>query len=343
MSRKLTYLAFALGATACTADVTEPKAAAPGPDASALLFYSVWGYQASALPLDYGAAINGAGNVVGTLGGQGAYYAQGVTTTLPLLSSVAYVTPVDLLDDGRILARGNGTQGPKALYYFNATTAPIDIAAPYWAEPHAMNNQGVAVGRFGAPGRSWGAFRWTAATGAVDITPAGYELGWATDVSATGYAIGWVQLGNTVYNYLWNPASSAGVVVPSVTTYQALNGGVLVRHPTIGSATWSTYYGYTAAGPDPVGHRVTKISSNGRYVGSFTDPTTDQSRAWTSIGTSAATTLPLPAGFVSARAIDVNGCGTILGSGVQAADNKTKAIVWSRSLTCDLAPAVAAW
>src|SRR5215208_2750272 len=279
MSRKLASLALALAATACADDPTAPEQARDADPANAALIFFSSSYQASVLPLDNGAAINGSGAVVGTAGGLGVFYSGGVTTPLAVPAGFNYVTPVDVINDGRVLARANGSQGPGAFYYASATSQPVNITGPYWAEPHAMNNQGVAVGRYGAPGRTWGAFRWTPSSGLADITPAGFELGWATDISDGGYVLGWVQLGNDVSNYLWNPGSSAGVVVPLVTTYQALSGGVLVRHPTIGSATWSPWYGYTAAGSDPVGHRVAKISPNGRYVGSFTDPLSGQSRA----------------------------------------------------------------
>ncbi len=320
-------------ATARAADDTAPKAArSPG----APNFFWFNSYQVSVLPLEYGAAINSSGAVVGTApDGRGVYYAGGVSTPLALLSGFTRVMPVDLVDDGRILARGTGPEGPRALYYYAATASPINISAPRWAEPHAMNNQGVAVGRFGPPGRVWGAFRWTAAGGMADITPAAYDLGWVTDISENGYAVGWVQLFNNVYSYRWNPGGSAGVVLPSSIHHrQALNSGVLVGHSTMGSAIWSPW-SLTAVGPDPSRYAVAKISPRGRLIGNHLDAATGANRPWTSIGNGAATLLVLPPGFASVTATDVNSCGTILGNGFDTATNSRRALMWNRRLTCD--------
>ena len=358
MSRRLAYLPLVLAAAACAPDATAPTAARqPAPSAlyvgtladfelAYFQYPTATDYQPSALPLESAAAINSSGAIVGMLGGAGVYYSQGVTTTLPLPSNISKVTPVDVIDDGRILTRGNSPQGTKSLLYFSPTAAPIDIAAPYWSEPYAMNNQGEAVGRFGAPGRSWGAFRWTPATGVRDITPPGYDLGWVTHLSESGYAAGWVQLGNDVHEYRWNPGGLPGAVSPSrVVLYQALEGGsILVKHPTLGSATWSLSGAYTATGPEPVNLRVVKISPNGRNVGNFKDAATGQSRVWTSKGLLAGSgtvyVLPVPDGFSNVWVTDVNACGTILGYGDQTADNARRAIVWTRTTSCDISPIV---
>ena len=328
----------AIVVAACAQDATAPSDPTPArlPDAPSS-YVALFGYQATVLPLDRGAAINSAGAVVGTLAGQGAYYAQGVTTTLALLPTVTSVTPVALLDDGRILAQGNGPQGPKALYYPAPHGSPIDIAAPGWAEPTAMNNAGIAVGRYGPHSGGWGGFRWSAATGLVDITPPGYDLAWATNISRGGYVIGWVQLGNTVSNFRWNLSGTGGVVLPHglVMTQPLDDGSVLVRLPTLGSAIWAPW-GTRPVGPDPSRLFVDKISPNGRYVGFFVY-STDTYRAWTSIGGGAPITLPVPTGFTSVSVRDVNGCGTILGQGVMATGER-HAILWTRALTCDSGP-----
>jgi hypothetical protein len=340
MSHKLACLATILVATACTTDPTEPRTTR-APATPSLALIPIFGYQPSVLPLEYGAAMNAAGDVVGTLGGKGVHYtyATGAITALALPPTVTEVTPVDVVNDGRILARGNGPQGPKALYYPSPTGSPIDIAAPRWAEPSAMNEQGVAVGRFGAGERAWSAFRWSASSGLADITPPGVDMAWPTDISETGYIVGTIQTGNLATGYRWDALGGPGVALPSTfSVYQALKGGsVLVRDPAIGSAIWSPT-ALTGAGPDPVRLLVVKISPVGRFVGNFTDPLTRAQRAWTSIGTGAAITLPLPPGFSSSTATDVNACGAVLGHGVLTSTGERRAIVWSDSFTCDLAP-----
>jgi hypothetical protein len=266
-------------------------------------------------------------------------YATGAVTALALPPTVTKVTPVDVVNDGRILARGNGPQGPKALYYPGPTAAPIDIAAPRWAEPSAMNEQGVAVGRYGPGDRSWGAFRWSPSGGLADITPAGVDLAWPSDVSETGYVAGIIQIGNDVTGYRWDALGGPGAALPSAFgVYQALTGGgVLGRDSVIGSAIWSPT-AITGAGPDPARLLVVRISPVGRFVGNHRDPLTRAQRTWTSIGTGAAVTLPLPPGFASSTATDVNACGAVLGQGVVAGTGERRAIVWSKGFTCDLAP-----
>ena len=121
------------------------------------------------------------------------------------------------------------------------------------------------------------------------------------------------------------------------TVVQVLEDGrVLVRFPPDVSAIWSPTAGVSPAGPNSDVLVVKKISPSGRYVGSYEDPITGKSRAWTSIGTGGATTLPLPAGFDYASATDVNACGTILGYGYRTSDSQPQTIVWRRSFTCDL-------
>jgi hypothetical protein len=85
---------------------------------------------------------------------------------------------------------------------------------------------------------------------------------------------------------------------------------------------------------------VRRISRNGRYVGTFADPTSGRPKAWTSIGLEGALTLPVPTGYVSSTAIDVNGCGTILGTGIDAAGHQ-HALLRYRVLTCDRGPMLA--
>ena len=345
MSRHLVALAAAaLAATAaCAPDATAP-APARQPAPSALLVGSLSSYQATVLPLRYGAAINSSGAVVGTMpDGTGVYYANGAPTVLLPLTPFDTVTPSGLTNDGRIIAREGGPSGARALYYASPTTSAIDIAAPHWGDPTGLNDQGVVVGRYrpaGPTGRD-AAFRWTlGSSGVTSIQPAGCEESFPLDLSESGYATGKVLCGGTNKWYRWNPGGAAGVLLPTGVTWalQPLeNGRVLVRYPYDRSSTWGPTSGFFGAGPNPDGLFVQKISLNGRFIGTYTDPITERSRAWTSTSTAtgSAITLPLPAGFESADVRDVNACGTILGFGRRTSDGQFRAIVWSRSMTCD--------
>ena len=337
MPRQLAPLALALAAAACAPDATAPAApreSAPRP----LVFAAFLSYQPTVLPLRTAKAINGSGAVVGTVANeQGAHHAQGVTTILSVPLGHTRVVPVDLLDDGRILAKGEGPQGSTALLYASAATAsPLAIAGRFGTTATAMNNQGVAVGTSFLTGQR--AFRWTAATGAVDITPAGCESSSVLDISETGFVLGRVGCGGVSDVIVWSPGSSSGVALPrDFFPIQALSdGSVLGRFPGIGSAVWSQWSGVTGAGQNPSAFPVRKVSPNGRYVGTFVDAATGRTRAWTSIGTGAPVTLPLPAGFASTFAVDVNACGTILGGGQLASDGSSHVIVWSRGMTCEV-------
>ena len=349
MSRQLAPFALALALTltlaagACAPDAPTAPAAASRPRAliSAYVFSSD-GYQPSVLPLRSAVAINRWGAIIGrTPDGKGVYYSSsGVLVQLKLpLTSTLMVHPVDLLDDGRIVATGVSASGLKALYYSNPWASPISIAGSSWATASAMNSQGVAVGYYQAPGARHTAFRWTPSGGLVEIAPAGCDESVALDISDGGHVVGWVECGSDSTGFRWNPGSSEGMRLPSgFSGRRALDGGsVLGRHPTIGSTIWwSATLALAGAGPNPALLGVSRISPNGRYVGSSTDPVTGQSRAWTSIGTDAPTFLPPPEGFSHVWATDVNACGTILGYGHQGSDATARAILWRRGTACDL-------
>ena len=121
---------------------------------------------------------------------------------------------------------------------------------------------------------------------------------------------------------------------------QALDGGnVLVTHTTFRSAIWSLT-AIKPVGPDPTLYRVDKISPSGRLIGSFQDPTTGEARPWTSIGSEAATALPLPAGVSYVEAVAVNACGTILGRGYRLSDGTQHVVLWPRNFTRDASNSV---
>ncbi len=342
MFRKPAPLVFTLAAlAACATDPTTSPTSTTGTttDRPELALLPIFGYQATVLPLDLGRAINAVGDVVGTEGGKGMYweYKTGTTIALPVPATVDYITPVDVVDDGRVLARGNGMQGPKAFYYPSRSAAPIDIVPQRWAEPESMNDDGVAVGRYGND-RGWGGWRWTPDGGVVDITPPGFDFAWPLDISPKGYVMGWVQLGNAVTGYAWKPVGAPGAALPSgLAVYQALDGGgVLVRAPGLGSAIW-TPASLTGVGPDPLRYHVERISPIGRLVGSVTDPDTRSRRAWTSYYGNPII-LPLPPGFQDAWAVDVNACGMVLGRGTLTGTTTQRAIVWAKSYSCDIGP-----
>ena len=188
MSRRPAYIALVLAVTVAAGapDATAPTDA-PRPGPASPLLVSRYGYQASVLPLQSAAAINRSGAVVGRLAnGLGGYYANGITTVLALPSdgSADRVDPVDLLDDGRILARGyvQGWPWPqRALYYPSRTSGPVVIAVPSYPtltiHAFAMNGQGRA-------------FRWSSSTGFTNITPPGQAIAEAFDIAETGQIVG---------------------------------------------------------------------------------------------------------------------------------------------------------
>jgi hypothetical protein len=294
------------------------------------------GYSMSYVALDEAYAINNAGVIAGSVGGKAAIFAGGAATILQQPASYTQLRADDIANSGRIVGSGMSAGSRRVLYWENAQSAPLDIGAiARFMFPQSINSQGTIVGYFYPTSMDDlpQGFRWSPSTGFSIITPSGAIQAQPLDVSDTGYVAGvaWYSvIGQQAVR--WYPNGAAGRIAGPAYGDRAFDdGSVLGVSAGIGSTLWNLSNTATPVGPAPGTHKVEHRNSSNRWVG-YTLP---GSQPWTSVGTGAATYLPLPSGAFG-FATDVNACGTILGS-AQLSDGTARPVYWSK-MFCDNAP-----
>ncbi|HJU05058.1 MAG TPA: hypothetical protein VJ692_07870 [Nitrospiraceae bacterium] len=297
-------------------------------------------YSMSVLPLDAAFAINTSGAIVGRVGANAAVYMQGNVVLLPGKEGYSNLTATDIADNGFIVGSGLSAGNRRGLFWSSTTVAPMDMGAlGSEVSPMSINSQGVAVGFYESPPHlSPKAFRWSLGTGMTPIAPAATSISQAFDISEIGYVAGlafYDSIGQQVVR--WNLDGSASRVNDGYADRALRNGSVLGRGSG-GSTVWTLQGTAILIGPKPATHVVKQMSAAGRLVG-FTVGEVTSPRAWTTWNSNIPQYLPVPAGAVGSAAVDVNACGTILGT-VKLSANVEKPVIWSR-LTCDVLPPTA--
>lgn len=303
---------------------------------------SRFSYSLSVLPLDAAFAINNSGAIAGRTGGNAAIYTQGNVVVLPGKEGYSQLTATDIAENGFIVGSGLSAGDRRGLFWASTTAAPVDMGAlGSVVSPMSVNSQGVAVGFYESPphGVSPKAFRWSLATGMTPMAPATTSISQAFDIAESGYIAGlafYDSIGQQVVR--WNLDGSASRITGPGYAERALSNGSVFGRGMDGSTLWTLKGAAILIGPKPSTHLVKQISSAGRLVGStIGEPTSP--RAWTTWQSSTAQYLPVPAGAIGSSAVDVNACGTILGS-IKLSLNVDQPVVWSR-ITCDVLPPTA--
>jgi hypothetical protein len=290
-------------------------------------------YSIQELPLDTAAAMGG-GVIVGTIQGVASVYVNGQVYPLPGKSGYTDITPTAISSNGYIVGYAtSGTNVERGLFWTSYTSPPIDIGAlDAHMLPQAVNSSGVVVGYYHGNEQVAfpSAFTWSLSGGLRSIAPANSYQSSANSISDTGYVGGVAWYGDTQAVTRWYP----GLSVTGSVAFPGFATGVLDD---------GTVFGYTTAWnlsdqpqnilPPNIQGQVYDLSSSGRTVGiTYAIP----NRAWTvPPGGSAAQILPLPDGASSADsfAIQVEGCGAILGY-LKFSDTSFKAVLWTK-LACD--------
>ncbi|HKE96184.1 MAG TPA: hypothetical protein VKB34_17885 [Povalibacter sp.] len=323
-------------AGAATPDQSTDRMQSGAANASVLI--RPFGYSMSIVPLDYAFAINNSGAIVGRVGGNAAMYSGGVVTILPGKAGYTDLEADDISNSGMIVGSGMSAGHRRALYWQSAASAPLDMSGlGRYTFPQSINSQGTVVGYYYPTAMTDlpQGFRWTPSTGMVNITPSGAQQAQPFDVSDTGYVAGqawYTGLGQQVVR--WYPNGAVGRITGPGFARRAMDNGSVFGSGSSGQTLWDLHNTPTLIGPAPQTHFVQQRSSADRWVGYTLAATWVP---WTSVGTGAATYLPMPAGAYG-FANDVNSCGTVLGN-VVLADGTSHPVIWSR-LFCDTLPPI---
>jgi len=308
-------------------------------------------YSMTTIPLDTANAINDAGEIVGSVGGDAAVFHNGVVKLLQGRQGYTNVKAVDISNTGHIVGYANAENSVRGLYWSDENSAPIvlgacmvhgqevgDCLGPVY--PTAVNSQGVVVGYYGDSGAEV-PFRWVSGYGIRSILPYGVSWDKPQDISDTGYVTGtghYTNLGDAAIR--WYPNGNAGRINDPAYGYRVYDDGSVLGARVVGASLVATLWNIkntpSNAGPAPSTHHVSDKNSSGRFVGS----TRDTALPWTSVDAGPAVYLPIPSGALGGTK-DVNRCGTILGS-ITVGHYQTQRVYWSK-LTCDEKLSVAAW
>lgn len=294
-------------------------------------------YSMYALPMDHAYAMNNAGLIVGDDDGKGAVYVNGQVAYLASPQGYTDVKAWAVSNNGIIVGTGMSAGHQRPLKWNSYTSPGVDMGAiARITQPLAVNSSGVVAGyTMTSSNAAPRAYKWTPATGTVDIHPTGYDISTVYDVADSGFMSGYTNYGNNqFYAARWYPSGAFGSIARGVGYRTLENGTVYGTGLTNEARMWDVSNTATLIGPSPTTHVVKQISPNGRYVGVSYSGT-----AWTTMNGGALVTLPVPAGTYGA-AIDVSACGTILGS-YQANINDYHPVIWSKT-TCDLGEIVIA-
>lgn len=293
-------------------------------------------YSMTTLPLDNANDIDESGMIVGDVGGFAAVYVNGQVMYLDKPSGYYSATAKAVSKNGMIVGYAQSSGYQRALFWSSYTAPARDMGAinARFITPLAINSSGVVVG-YASHTAIGGerAFSWSLATGMVYLTlPFGYDRSIAYDIADSGFIAGTT---NCCFNDFrasrWYPNGSFGSVATGNAYKVRENGDVYGTNQQDAATLWGVSNTPVAIGPSPSTHLVREISPVGRMVG-----TTTATLPWTSISGSAVN-LPVPAGQ-SGYAMDVNSCGTIIGSyGTEQAGYR--AAMWTK-MVCDKAAVV---
>ena len=287
-------------------------------------------YVIHVLPLDTAAGM-GDGIVVGTVGGVASVYVSGQVFSLPGKAGYSNVQPTAISSNGYIVGYAQSGTNDRGLFWASYTNAPIDMGGlGAITHPQSVNSSGVAVGEF-FPTSVYDlptAYTWSMSGGIRSIAPPYSNQSDAYSISDSGYVAGFAWYGNQQTATRWYPGSfAAGSVAYGNFAWKAMENGTIFGYTT----SWNLSDQATFIAPNTIS-LVYDISAQGRKVGTnvFASP----QRAWTvPAGSTTVQILPIPAGAINSYAIQVDGCGSILGY-VTYSDGSTKAVLWTK-LTCD--------
>jgi uncharacterized membrane protein len=287
-------------------------------------------YHMTEVPLTTAAHMNESGMIVGSLDGMGAVYINGQVRLLSSPNGYTDVRAMAVSNNGIIVGTGLSAGARRPIIWNSYTGPAMDMGAiAQITYPLAVNSSGLVVGYTMASSNSLPrAYRWSTATGTIDMHPNGYALSTAYDVAESGFISGYTNGGqNEFYAARWYPSGAFGSIARGVGYHVRENGTVFGTGLHNEAIQWDVSNTPTLIGPDSSTHLVQEISRNGRMVG-----TANASTAWTRINNGAVTYLPTPAGTYGS-AYDVNGCGSILGSYGTTTTN-FRPVVWTK-MTCD--------
>lgn len=305
-------------------------------------------YSMSVLPLDAAHAMNSAGVVAGTTGGNAALYRNGSVVLLPRQPGYTEHAATAISDSGIIAGYGLSAGHQRPLFWANETAAPRDMGAlSNWVWCRAVNNHGVVVGWFehrpSQTGRGQ-AFRWSLTDGLRVIAPDQTTHSVAVDISESGYITGFGEyMSDGRYAVRWYPDGGIGQVAAGQ-GYQVFEGGSVAGldgATTFGRSTfWTLENAARLIGPFPTSHLVRHTSRFGRRAG-FTIGVTEtgQTGAWTTARDGDPPEyLPVPAG-ATGYAYTVSAVGAIMGS-VKLTNGQDQYVLWTK-LTPDIEPPIA--
>jgi len=287
-------------------------------------------YNIQLLPLDTAAGMNN-GIVVGTVGGVASVYVNGEVIALPGKAGYSKVQPTAISSNGYIVGSAQSGSDQRGLFWPSYSNAPVDMGGlGAITLPQSVNSSGVAVGEFfpqsirDLPT----AFAWSMSGGIRSIAPPNSNQSDGYSISDSGYVAGFAWYGDQQTATRWYPGSfEAGSAAYGDFAWKAMENGTIFGYTT----SWNLNDQATFIAPNTIS-LVYDINAQGRKVGTnfFATP----QRGWTvPAGSNTAQILPVPAGVVNSFAIQVDGCGSILGY-VTFPDGSSKAALWTK-LTCD--------
>lgn len=290
-------------------------------------------------------AINDLDVVVGFNFENAFWYRSGVLGQLASLAGAVATFARDINNSGRVV--GFVTTDHDQAVLWNSTNSPATPVATTlaWSEAYAINDAGVVVGTGSAtalfPGH---AFRWSAATGAIDLNPAWASRSTAYDIDGTGIVTGEARVAATgaTVAVQW---SATGIVTILGTlpggvssTGRSVVGGRIGGDADLGPSVPRQGFLWTPSGGTKplIGFSVIAgQSSHGRIVRSYMSQAGQPTLAVTRLLSSlfkGSTVLPSLGGQFSA-AYAVNSCGVIVGASVKAG-GIYEPVLW-RQPACD--------
>ena len=271
----------------------------------------------------YGEAINASGDVAGisTVAGGLQHAVIWVGTTVTDLG-VPFGTQSAAfgINDGQTVVgyTTDGTTKYAVLWKNGGFTLISGPTSPQSTSASAVNNNDVVTGYFLDAGTSFHAYRYSAATGLVDIHPAGFAQSVGLGINDNGVIAGYVQLANgSTHAARWtssNVFSDLGTLGGDIGQAEAVNSaGTIVGESEeasgkISAFTWRANTSMVGTG---LGGYALGISNAGRVVGY--KPLPNKSVAATGKNTTTITVLPLLPLGVNSFAVGVNTCGHIAG------------------------------
>ncbi len=300
------------------------------------------------LPGQYGGiamAINDLGVVVGFNYGNAFWYRSGVLGQMASLPNAVDTYARSINNPGQVVGYVDTDHAQAVLWgSMNGPATPIATTLA-WSQAYGINDAGIVVGTGSLSASFPGhAFRWSAATGTVDLNPAWASQSVAYAIDNTGIVTGDARVAATgaTVAVRW---TSTGVVtmlgtLPGGLSSNGLSivGGRIGGDVDLGaSLPRQGFLWNPATGMTPVNGFTAILgqSSHGRVVGTYMpqvgQPTLAATRLLGSIS-KVSILLPSLAGNFS-QAYAVNSCGVIVGASVNAA-GIYEPVLW-RQKACD--------